>query len=284
MAQEVESANAYQLAGQTVELSFNANTGANFSAANYNMTAYVVYGTGADEGISKLAYGINAGGGGGSGWTGQTNATAAVIGLGGVSTAGRYVAVANVPSTATEVGVALCWTPVGTAGTNDYVAFDGIQLVRNPALAQYVSTTTGYSTATVPATAFDRRSFQVEAVLQERYFWEISEPAASVAVGSAGTYYTTTTCLVPFAFPVTMRIAPTVSFGGTALSSSTFAVIANSATPIALATTYLVQSALGANTTYVGALKATTAAQTAGQACMLVGAGGGANIQWSAEL
>ncbi len=89
MAQEIESANAYQFAGQTAELDFHAVTGANFSAAGANMTAYIVTGTSTDEGMQKLAWGLNAGGGGSTAWTGQTNATAAVISLGAVSTAGR---------------------------------------------------------------------------------------------------------------------------------------------------------------------------------------------------
>ena len=80
--QALQSSWAISLAGQTVEFDFNAYTGATFSAAGANVTAYVVTGTGTDESAAKLAYGINAGGGGGSAWAGQANATAAVISLG----------------------------------------------------------------------------------------------------------------------------------------------------------------------------------------------------------
>src|SRR5258707_41543 len=103
MLQEIESANVYQFQGQTAELNFNAFTGANFSAASSNMTAYIIYGTGSDQGVAgsaSVAYGLNAGGGGSGGWTGQANATAAGISLGGVSTAGRHGAGAAHPTAA----------------------------------------------------------------------------------------------------------------------------------------------------------------------------------------
>ena len=283
MAQEVESVNSYQLQGKTVELSFNAYTGANFNAANNAMTAYIVTGTGADEGMQKLAWGLNAGGGGSTAWTGQANATAAVIGLGGVSTAGRYVAVANIPATATEVGVALCWTPNANASTNSYIAFSGIQLKSNQALASFVSATAGYSTATVPATGFDRRPQQQETALQQRYFWLLAEPAASKAVGN-GNYQTITICDVQIPLPTQMRAAPTLVIGGTAESATTWAVMVGSVTPVALASTFLIQDAVVGNTVNYIAVQGTTASKTAGFGCTLVGAGGGANIQASAEL
>src|SRR5215469_12705164 len=106
MGQEIESINAYQFQGATAELDFHAFTGANFSGVSssvYSLKAYIIYGTGTDEGAAKMAFGLNAGGGGGSGWTGQANATAAVVTLPGISASGRYAAVASVPTTATEL-------------------------------------------------------------------------------------------------------------------------------------------------------------------------------------
>lgn len=285
MAQEIETANSYGLAGRTVELDFDAATGANFSpAAPYNMTAYVVTGTGSDEGMQKLAWGLNGGGGGSTAWAGQANATAAVISLGGVSTLARYAAVANIPLTATEVGVALCYTPVGTAGTNDYIAFSNIQLVRASQNASYASATAGYSTASgFTATAFQRRFANIEWGLQYRYFALIAEPAASKPLAN-GSYLSTTTCNVqmPLVFP--MRATPAVTIGGTAESNTTWAVMVGSTTPVVLASTYLVQDPTIGNTSTMVALQATTASKTAANGCALVGAGGGANIQLNAEL
>jgi len=237
MAQEVESANSYQFQGQTAELDFHAYTGANFSGASANMTAYIITGTGSDEGMQKLAWGLNAGGGGSVGWTGQANATAAVISLGGVSTAGRYVAVATIPATATEIGVALCWTPVGTAGTNDYLAFEGIQLTRNAALAAYASTTVGYSAATIPASSFERRTNQQETSLQQRYYYELDESAAIYIVAPCSAVDTThTNCIVQL--PVTMRIAPTMTYAnGFASPTSTTQATLGACTTLASAAT-----------------------------------------------
>jgi len=290
MLQEVESAQAYQFQGQNAELDFHAATGANFSGAGANMTAYIITGTGTDEGVAgsaSVAFGLNAGGGGSGGWTGQANATAAVINLGGVSSLGRYAAVGKIPAGATEIAVALCWTPVGTAGTNDYIAFSNIALVRNPALT--ANATAGYScdnqsNSQVNCSAFERRSQAIETILQQRYFYEIVEPAASKIVSQGGAYMTATICDVAIKLPVTMRVAPTITIGGTAESTSTWAVLSKTVTPVVLASTYLIQDAVIGNTIDTIALQATTASTTAGFACQLVGAGGGANIQASAEL
>ena len=290
MLQEIESANSYQFQGSTAELDFHAYTGANFSAASANMTAYIITGTGADEGVAgsaSVAYGLNAGGGGSGGWTGQANATAAVINLGGVSTMGRYSAVGTIPAGATEVAVALCFTPVGTAGANDYIAFSGIQLVRNPGLT--ANATKGYScdnqnNTLVNCTGFERRSQAIETALQLRYFYLLAEPAASKVVSEGGAYATATICDTTIKLPVTMRAIPTLVIGGATEATTTWAVMSKSATPAALASTYLIQDAVVGNTVDAIAVQGTTASTTAGFACYLVGAGGGANIQVSAEL
>lgn len=224
MGQALESANSYQFQGQTAELSFYANTGSTFSAASGNMTAYIVYGTGSNESAATMAFGVNAGGGGGAGWTGQANATAAVISLGGVSTNGRYAAVATIPVTATQVGVALCYTPVGTAGANDYVAFSGVQLVRNASLAANVSTTAGYNCVAnvIMCSAFDRtRGLAQEMALQHRYYYRVLE-AAAVTIRAPCTMSTTSIANCLISFPVTMRTAPTMAYvTGFAASAST---------------------------------------------------------------
>ncbi len=297
MAQELTSINSYYLQGHTVELDANVYTGANFSGTG--LTAYVVYGTSTDEGMQKLSYGLNAGGGGSVGWTGQANATAAVIPLGAVSTAYRIMAVASIPTTETEVGVALCYTPVGTAGTTDALYFDNIELRKADGLANFANTTVGYvlggtsgnvaiatlggvvQNVTVPA--YSRRDYFDEQKLQLAYYWQINEPAASKVVGN-GNYQTATICDVQIPTPVPMRIAPTLTIGGTSEANTTWAVMIGSTTPVVLATTYLIQDAVIGNTTSMIAVQATTASKTAGYGCTLVGAGGGANIQASAEF
>jgi hypothetical protein len=221
MVQEIESVNSYQFQGVTAELDFHATAGANYSAASSNMTAYIVTGTGTDEGISKLAFQFNAGGGGSSTWAGQANATAAVIPISTVS--GRYAAVATIPATATEIAVILCYTPVGTAGTNDYIAFSGIQLVRNSSLAGSVSTTVGYNCASINCTSFDRRLQGVETLLQQRYYYQITESTTVARVEGSCAMSTTSiaNCFIPF--PITMRVAPTMTYATGFLASATTA-------------------------------------------------------------
>jgi hypothetical protein len=276
MAQEIESVNSYQLAGTTVELDFHATAGANFSAASSNMTAYVVYGTGADEGMASLAKGLNGGGGGSAGWTGQANATAAMIPI--TTTNARYAAVATVPATATEVGVALCFTPVGTAGTNDYIAFSGIQLVRNNALASKVSATVGYACTTINCTGFDRRQQAQETDLQYRYYYQITDNVANTVPITLCQATTTSAVVCPIQFPTPMRAAPTATasattaFGDTATAGAptactAFAVVASSTSPL------------------MGKVTCTTGATTtAGGSSQLVGANTAANVNFSAEL
>jgi hypothetical protein len=282
MAQEIESANVYQLRGQTAELDFHAYTGANFSAANANMTAYVVTGTGTDEGMVNLAFGLNAGGGGAAAWTGQANATAAVISLGAVSTAGRYAAVASIPSTATEAAVVLCYTPVGTAGTNDYVAFSGIQLVRNSSLASYASATVGYPCTSISCTAFDRtRGISLEALMQYRYYYQINE-ATGPSVIAVGRSHSTTVAEAFLPFPVPMRVVPTMTYTA-GFATETTAAGGTLGACSALATSSTVASTAAALTGVSVACTATTV-PAAGVTIQLFNNGGSGVIKANAEL
>lgn len=284
MMQVIENQNSYQFSGQTAEVDFHAATGANFSAASANMTVYFISGTGTDSstGAATAAFNLNAGGGGSSSWTTQVN-TGVVVNLGAVSTLNRYSAVAPIPAGTTQVAIALCYTPVGTAGTNDYVTFSGIQLVRNSALTT-VAGTAGAALATNDprAKSFARRSVAVETVLQQRYYYTVAEAAATVVQSASGNGATTTTCQLNMPFPVTMRIAPTFAAIGTALSASTW-TITHVATATALSTPYL--AVLGANTPNGASLTATVASGlTTGQTCVLTGAAGGSILGWTAEL
>lgn len=286
MAQEIESIASYAFQGQVTELDFHAATGANYSPASANVTAYIISGTGQDEGTTKLAWGLNAGGGGSSGWTGQANATAAVIGLGGTSKIGRYAAIGTVPAGATELAVALCFTPVGTAGTNDYVAFSGIQLVRNPAIAALASTTTGVSCASAQCSSFQRRPEELESSLQQRYTYSIGEvgSASHPVLQITGASGTTTNCVAFVPFPVTMRAAPTYA---NALSATTFKLLPITGTATVLSTPFSAYfDSTSGNSVNGGSLTFTssTVTQTAGWGCAIEGIGGTGQLLFSAEL
>lgn len=281
VAQEVESVNAFQYQGNVAEVDFHAITGANFSPANANVTVYIVTGTSTDEGMAKLAFGLNGGGGGSSSWTGQANAAAAVVSLGAVSTAGRYAAIASIPVTATEIGVALCYTPVGTAGTNDYVAFSGIQLRRSQQLLSYASTTVGYSAVTTPISAFERRSQALETELQQRYYYQVSEVTGPSAVALCRAHSVTVAeCLVNF--PVTMRNNPTMTYTA-GFSTETTAAGGTLGACSALATASTVTSTTSNPNGVIVACTATTV-PAAGTADVLYNNGGAGVIKASSEL
>lgn len=285
-AQEVQSANAISTAGHTVELDFHAYAGAGFSAANGALQAYILTGTGTDEGAQKMAWGLNGGGGGSTGWTGMTNAlnSAAIGGANPAtstvaltpSTLGRYIAVANIPATATEVGVALCWKPVGGSPSNDYLAFSGIQLAINDNLAQYAGTV--QPTTNVPASNFERRPASVEAGLQLPYYYQITDNGATTAVVTLCQATTTAAVVCPIYFPVPMRIVPTAvasattAFGdtvaaGTVTACTGFAVVASS------------------TSTTTGKVTCTAGATVvAGNASQLVDENTTANVSFNSEL
>jgi hypothetical protein len=284
IAQEVESSVAERLQGQTAEFDFHALAGAGFSDATSSLHVYVITGTSTDEGSSKMAFSINAGGGGGSGWTG-----AAVIGgTPGLSVPittswGRYTVVAPIPATAKEVGVALCWTPVGASPTNDYFEFTGAQLVANGALSSVAGTAGGViAPSDTRSKAFVRRNTATEVVNQERYVYAINEAAATAGsvFGAGGAYGSSTTlCSIAFPLPVTMRAAPTYA---NALTASTFKITSASQTATALGTPF--SATLGANSANAASISFTTTGMTAKDFCELVSAGGTGSMVFTSEL
>lgn len=219
MIQEVETANSYGFSGQTAEIDFHATAGSNFSAAGSAMTVVLITGTGTDEGVSKAAFNYNAGGGGSSTWAGQVN-TAVSVPI--TTTNTRYTVAIPAPAGTTEVAVALCFTPVGTAGTNDYVAFSGIQLVRNSALAAVAGSTGAVlNTNDARAKAFSRRLTGMEAALQLRYFYRITESATVIGQRALCAVSTTSLAVCQIKFPLPMRVAPTMTYtAGFALTGS----------------------------------------------------------------
>lgn len=234
MMQEVETVNAYALQGQTAEIDFHAIAGSNFSAASSNLAVVLITGTGTDEGVSKAAFNFNAGGGGSSTWAGQVN-TSVLVPISTVNA--RYTVAVPVPATATEVAVAICFTPVGTAGTNDYVALAGIQLTRNSALTAVAGTAGVALTNDARAKSFNRRSQAWETTLQQRYYYQITE--SSTVIGLRATCGVSTSsvmnCLIPF--PVTMRIAPTMSYAtGFEASTTGASTAATACTSLATST------------------------------------------------
>lgn len=279
MAQEIETLDSYGFRGTTVEVDLYLAAGANFSAASNNVTVYLITGTGSDEGMQKEAWGLNAGGGGSTAWAGQVNTGVTFP----VSTAPtRYSIAYPTPTTTTEAGIAICYTPVGTAGTNDYLASSTIQLGRNSALAAFA----GSTGAVLPvgdtrARSIVRRPVQVETALQQRYFVRLTETAAITPVATCSAIDTThTNCLVPF--PVTMRIAPAMAYAnGFATPTSTTQATLGACTTLGSAATV---ASTVANPGAVLVNCTATTVPAAGVASFLYSNGGTGTISANAEL
>lgn len=210
LCQVLETNNSIPFAGKTATFSFYAKAGANYSGASNAFAGYFAYGTGTDQ--SPSAY--NSGS-----WTGQTTLATPVYTL--TTSWQRFTTTITIPSTATQLGFLLDYTPVGTAGADDSVQVTGVQLELGSS-----------------ATPFSRAggTIQGELAACQRYYQRSSGNQYAV-VGGWGSAVSTTA--VRFAYPskVTMRTAPTsVDYGTLAVTpdATTSAIAVSSVT---LATT-----------------------------------------------
>jgi len=105
-----------RLRGQKVSLQVVAKAGANWSPASGTLTVNFYVGTGA---VGKR----------GGGFTSETTVLTGSVNL-AVSTQGIITATsaATVPTTATQGELQFTWTPVGTAGADDSIQIDDVQL------------------------------------------------------------------------------------------------------------------------------------------------------------
>ena len=288
MMQVLESVNSYAFQGSTAEVDFDAVTGANFSAANGNMTVYYITGTGVDGSASTAAFNLNAGGGGSSLWTGQVN-TGVVVSLVGTGSTGRYTAVFPTTATTAQVAVALCYTPVGTAGTNDYIAFGNIQLTRNSALGSVAGTAGAALTVNDPrAKAFARKSQATESLHQYRYAYVIAEGAAAtfrgvghVTTAGAGDGNGKLQWLINF--PAVMRAVPTMTYAaGFAGFTTTAETTATNCSALAADATLNTMAASTSLTIAQCSLTSSTIA--VGLSMTVIDNGGSGKVTASAEL
>ena len=194
--QEIPSVRATYLAGKSVSLSWQGAALAGLAADNGNvMTASIFYGTGTDEGLQTMTASPAIT----PAWTGIAFATGAnqtAVSMSGGTTFTRYsLNNITIPATATEVGVALCFTPTATgAGATDGLAVTGIQL----------------EVAPLPS-AFEFQPYPVELANAQRYYYKITETAAITPIASCAVSTTSLgICLVPF--PQVMRTVPTMTY------------------------------------------------------------------------
>jgi len=264
--QVLTTANSINLQGKVAEFSFRALAGATFSAAGSNITATIAYGTGSNESAANFSTGS---------WTGYTAGAAQVTTISTTWT--KYSAVATIPVTATQVGVKICYTPVGTAGATDFVELAAMQLAANPAAVAATSSTT----AAQQTLAYEHRPAEVEQMLQQAYYYEIDESATITPIAPCAAIDTThTNCLVQF--PVKMRIAPTVTYTtGFASPTSTTQATLGACTALANAATV---ASTASNPLNVLVNCTATTIPAAGVASWLYSNGGSGKILATSEL
>jgi type III secretory pathway component EscT len=166
----------------------------------------------------------------------------------------RYAFTGVVPSTATQLGVLVTWTPSGTAGTADGVYLNLFQLELGAS-----------------ASPFEKEDVQIILEECQRYAWMTAEPAAGVVVGM-GMNTSSAAQLVYMATPVQFFKAPTVTVAAGSFKTNQAGTA--TATTITPGSTHT-PNAISINGSSTG---------TAGQAAALIGGGGSGWILASADF
>jgi hypothetical protein len=138
VAQIIETANCYDLAGQPIALSFWVKKGANYSGGN--ITVQVLTGTVADQGGNPYN------------WTGLTTAINDA-GYAPTTTWSKVTFTGTVASNVLQAAVAIQFVGTGTAGADDSLYITGVQLEQGST-----------------ATEFERRPIGTELGLCQRYY------------------------------------------------------------------------------------------------------------------
>ena len=185
-----ETSNSIPFAGKAITVSFYARAGANFSAASSQIGITVVSGTGTDQNVYTGLAG-----------TASIIASAATL----TTTWQRFQFTGSVASTATQIALYTGFTPVGTAGANDYYEVTGIQLEQG-SIATPFSRTGG--------------SIQGETSACQRYFQKSYDITVNPGTSAANGYVYSNLLSVANNSPYlsnpikSMRTAPTVTVYG----------------------------------------------------------------------
>ena len=124
----LEVADIVRMLGQKVSLSCIVKAGANWSPTNGTLTASLYTGTAA---AAKR----------GGGFTGETQVLTVSTNLTvSVTTAIAATSTVIVPTTTTQAELQFTWTPVGTAGADDSITIDDVQLEANLSVSTWTPT------------------------------------------------------------------------------------------------------------------------------------------------
>jgi hypothetical protein len=184
-SQSIESINSIPFMGKTITFSFYARAGANYSSASNALSVKVDTGTGTDQSI------INTWTGGASAIGGNQTATL-------TTTWQRFTYTGTASASGTQLGVQFSYTPVGTAGANDWFEVTGVQI--------------DIGSVALPFRTY-AATIQGELAACQRYYYRIATTTNNIILG-AGSAYLSTEAQVALNLPVEMRTAPTVTASG----------------------------------------------------------------------
>jgi hypothetical protein len=215
--------------GNNAIFSFYALAGAGFSPTASNLSVAVAYDTASDSttpGTNTATSALSAAGqaGGIAGYQaavvavspGTTGTVASGVATIPISTTWtRYAVAATIPSantsgTAVTGGtVSICWTPVGTTTTNDYVEFEGMQLEAKPS-----TVTPLLANGVISPSGFQKRLQAWETSYQLAYSFVLTDNA-NTQIYAPGVALTSGTMRSYVQFPEQMRETPTLTVGTT---------------------------------------------------------------------
>jgi hypothetical protein len=237
-----ESADSIRFVNRTAVISFYARAGANYSAASGALGCSLRSGTGTDQ--NNL-----------DGFTGFATVVGGDSTL--TTTWQRFQLTGTVASTATQLGITFTFTPVGTAGADDYFEITGVQ-VETGSLA----------------TPFEFEDISTTLAKCQRYYYQHVSGSASIA---NGTVWSSRYIWFPLNFPVTMRVAPTLRIS---TGAGYYTVYYNSTTKTY--STMIVEGA-GTNTAEL-LIDDATSPFTAGQSAFMRSSDASAGIGFQSEL
>jgi hypothetical protein len=244
IGQSFETSNSIPFANKAVVVSFWARAGANYSSTSSALSVRFYTGTGTDQS------------GYGSSFTGTATPISQTATL--TTSWQRFQYTATLASTATQMQFLAFCTPTGTAGAADNFDITGLQVELGSV-----------------ATPFSRSSGTIQGELAacQRYFYRYNAAATTGPLG-VGSYYGSTTLVVPIQMKQTMRTAPSATFN----NPTNFTAYSNGAARAATG------MSLDIANTDVYSVTITTSAATAGNAASVNAVQTNASIDFSSEL
>ena len=179
LGQNMESVNSIPFAGKAISYSFYARAGANFSQASGALNVYLTSGTGTDQNNVTGSF---------TGATQVVNSTATLT-----TTWQRFTYTGTVAATATQLSPQFQFTPVGTAGANDYYEITGVQI--------------DIGSVALPFRTY-AATIQGELAACQRYYY-LYKSGNSLALTNMA-YFATGTIIGVITFLVQMRVTPSL--------------------------------------------------------------------------